>query len=277
MSAASRHSLRLALTTPQAAGISGGSVHLEQEKWDPYTGHLTKVAALGWLQKMLFGGDAPPSNCPGDGPGYQKALYAYPQPEGLNYQAYLSHGLLTGPVIQRREFTELIQCNLDRRPGLKYPAIAINSHEWQGETYDGQGNMVPPPLVEVVDNSIRLSSAVYGSLRVSYLVCRHTYVAAVQPREEYGENKLQTYLLAVWAGGNNHLEVEAPATAEDGLCNSRWNPGAGMFGYLPTWSEGMGGGLSGDGDGDEEDDNPYRPVDGEDENRYIDYCTQEEL
>lgn len=277
MSAASRHSLRLALTTPRAAGASFGSLLLEQEAWDPYTGHLTKVAAVGWLRKMLFGGDAPIPNCPGDGPGYQKAVYAYPSPEGLNYRAYISHGRLTGPVIERREFSELIQCNLDRRPQLKYPALSITSHQWQGETYNAKGDMVPAPQIAVVDNTIRLSAEVYGSLRVSYLVCRHTYVVAVTPRDEYGENKLQAYLLAVWAGGNNHLEIEAPATAEDGVCNSRWNPGTGMFDYLPTWSEGMGGGFSGDGDGEGDDDNPFRPVDGQDEHKYIDYCTQEEL
>lgn len=274
MPAATRHSLRLTLTTPQSAGISGGSVLLEQEAWDPYTGHLTKVAALGWLRKMLFGGDAPIANCPGDGPGYQKALYAYPSPEGLNYRAMLSHGQLTGPVIERREFSELIQCNLDRRPPLKYPALAITSHQWVGETYDASGELVPAPLITVVGNSLHLSAEVYGSLRVSYLVCRHTYVATVQPRPEYGENKLQTYLLAVWSGGNSHLEVEAPATAEDGVCNSRWNPGTGMFDYLPYGEPGSGTGFEGSGD---DDDNPFRPVDGEDEHKYIDYCTQEEL
>jgi hypothetical protein len=271
--ASSRHTLRLALTTPQWSAESGGSVLLEQESMDPYTGHLTKLQALAWMRKIAFGGDDPASNCPGDGPGYEKALYAYPWPIDLRYRAHLSSGTMTGPIVEQIEFTELVQCNLTRQPALRYPAMSITSHEWVGDTYAATGEIVPRPQVTIRNNLLRLSAEVYGSLRVSYMVCRHTYLAAVQPRVQYAEQVLQAFLVAVWSGGTAYIELEAPATAEDGECDSRWNPGTGAFDYLLGGVPGSGSSI----DGGTEDDDDYGPVPAEDETVYIDYCTQQEL
>lgn len=276
MAAADRHSLRLALTTPQWSAMSGGSVLLEQESWDPYTGHLTKLQALAWMRKIAFGGDDPASNCPGDGSGYSKALYAFPWPASLSYRAHLSHGQMTGPLVQVVEFSELVRCNLTRQPPLRYPAISITSHEWVGDTYSANGEIVTRPQVQVQirNNLLRLSAEVYGSLRVSYKVMRHTYSVTVKPREQYAEKSLQAFLIAVWAGGTAYIELEAPATAEDGECNNRWNRGTSRFDYLLGGVPGSGTAVDG---GSESDDEPYNPVSGADETVYIDYCTQEEL
>lgn len=277
MTTASRHSLRLALTTPSAAAISGGTLLLEQESFDPYLGHLTKIAAVGWLKKMLFGDPEPDENCSGPGPGFEKRLYAYPSPPHLNYQAYLSHGSLTGPVVDRLQYEELVQVNLTKTPQLKYPAQSIFSSEWVAETYNAGGEMVVKPLVTVRQNRLRLSAEVYGTLRVVYTIERHVYTAHVDPRVEYGETSLQSFLVAVWSGGRAYIDIEAPADAKNGECKNRLGDGGGLFDYLPRTLTNDGGTDSGDSDTEGDEDNPYGPVDGEDEDRYIDYCTQEAI
>jgi len=279
MSAASRHSLRLALPTGQRAPVSGGSLVLEQESWSPYLGHLTKVAAVGWLRKILFGGPELDENCSGEGPGFEKNLYAYPSPPHLNYRASLSYGALAGPFVDVREFSELVQVSLTRTPPLKYPAQQIMSFEWVAETYSATGEVIAPPSVTVRNNSLSLSSTVYGTLRVSYIVERHIYTAYVEPRLEYGETSLQSFLVAVWAGGNASLDIEAPADAKSGECKNRPGSPASYFDYVPRSLTNDGGLTSGDSDSDSDtgEDSPYGPVDGFDSEEYIDYCTQEKM
>lgn len=251
---------------------AGGTLFIEQESLDPYLGHLTKIAALQWLNKILFGADEPASNCPEDGPGYNKAVYVFPSPENLNYKTYCSNGTYVGPLREEILFEELVQCDGESDPTLKYPATSIISWEWQTETYNTAGEVVAKPRITVKNNTLKFSKKVWGTVKVIYMINRHTYVLSIYPRMEYEENKIQSYFLAVWDGGTSYIEVEAPATAEDGECNNRWNPGTGAYDYvsaIPASTSEIVNNESGD--------DPYGPVPAEDETVYIDYCSQTEL
>jgi len=250
---------------------SGGSLILEQESWDPYTGHLTKMQIIGWLGLIIFNTAAPGSNCPPDGPGFEKFIYAFPYPQNLNYKIGCSHGSLGTRKIETIEFSELVQCNLSRTPQMQYPAVAITSYAFEGDCYSKDGDIVAAPSIRVRNNVLTLSTAVYASLRVSYLVERHVYRISIQPRQEYHDKKYQSFVYAVWPGGTNYLGVEDPvgAESEEQECNNIFD-GNNNFTGLPKP-----GGTSIGGDLEVEGDEPYGPVSGEDEYVDIDYCSGE--
>lgn len=248
---------------------SGGSLILEQESWDPYTGHLTKLQILGWLGLILFNTAAPVPNCPPDGPGFEKFIYAFPYPQSLNYRIGCSHGTLGAAIVDTLEFSELIQCDLNKNPPMKYPAVSITSYEFVGDCYNSKGETVIPPAVSIRRNVLSLSAAVYATLRISYIVERHAYRIGIREREEYHEKKYQSFVWAAWAGGTTFLEVDAPLGADDEEkeCNNIYDPNSGHFHTLPPP-----GGTS-IGDGLTIEDEPYGPVSGSDDYIDIDYCS----
>lgn len=277
--AAGQHSLRVALGSPLAATAArGGSVLLQQEAWDPYVGHLTKMQVFAWLSKIIFQTAAPAGFCPPDAPGFAKTIYAFPSPASLNFKIGCSNGNLTPGLVEILDYTELVQVNLSRNPPLKYPAMSISSYAWDGDVYNKKGEMVGPPDILLINNSLNLRQEVYGSLRVTYKVYRNTYTLSVQPREEYQEKNFQSFIYAVWGGGTTYIEVEAPVGSEqeevpcNNILGGGINGGLGQFGVLgATPGSTTGGEL-------ETEDDPYQgQVSGSDENRYIDYCTQKEI
>jgi len=265
------NTLQISLSLPYDTVDTGGSLLLEQESWDPYTGHLTKMQIIGWLGRILFRRKAPGNNCPPDGPGFEKYIYAFPYPQSLNYKIGCSHGVLGARIIQNLEFSELVQCDLKLNPPMKYPAIAIKSYSFIGDCYNSKGEIVAPPSVTIRENILTLSAKVYATLRVSYLVERHTYRVAIREREEYHNKKYQSFIYAVWPGGAEFIEIDAPLGADDQEpeCNNIFG-GGGNFDDLPL----PGGTNIEDGELEIEDE-PYGPVSGSDDYIDVDYCSME--
>lgn len=249
-----RQTLRLTIVSRDRSRDNDDFVLLEQEAWDPYVGFLTKLGVVAYLNKLLFEGPDVEPNCGWDGSSFSKQIYAYPSRPELNYLAGCSHGTLGPQRVQEVDYTEAIQCNLELEPQLKYPALSVTRFAWVGDAYSPLGDVLTRPTVTINATGIKIAEKVYGTLLVTYKVCRHIYSIAIRPRIGATENKLQSFVYACWDGGNTYLEIEAPVGAEDGECN--------------TFGSG----------GDHFTSSPSKPqsVPSEDTNIYIDYCTQEE-
>jgi hypothetical protein len=251
--ATDRHSLRLVIVSPDRSRDNDDFVLLEQEPWDPYVGFLTKLGVVAYLNKLLFQGPDLAENCGWDGDTLSRQIFGYPSRRDLNYTAGCSHGTLGPRRVQEVDYTEAIQCNLELEPELTYPALSVTRFAWVGDAYSPLGDVLARPAVTINANGIKIATKVYGTLLVTYKVCRHIYSIAIRPRVGATENKLQSFVYAVWSGGNTYLEVKPPAGAEDGECN--YYRGSGNFTSEP---------------------NKPQSVPADDQNIYIDYCTQEE-
>jgi len=269
----STNTLNITLSYPSYFNEGGGSVMLEQETWNPYTGHLTKMQVVGWLGRIILNWVSPSENCRPPGDGWGKYLYAYPYPANLRYRIGVSHGNLGQPIQETLNFTELLRCNLELSPALKFPPLQITSAVFEGDCYTAKGEITSHPRITITDAGITLSAKVYASLRITYLVRRFVYPLTMQSRTEYQDKKYQSFFWAAWVGGTKYIEVEAPFNAEskDEECLNKWGDGAGHFTELP----GPGGTDLGEGDL-VVDDKPYGHVTGEDEYIDIDYCSQKQ-
>ena len=237
---------------------TGNFVLLEQEAWDPYINYLTKAGVIGYLNAKLFNAPQPASNCASADGSYTTTLYAYPSQADLTYAARVSWGVIGDRMGGVVDYTEVIQCDLLTEIRPKYPAVSITRYEWIGDTYDREGSLIPKPEVTLGEQDLTLSQPVYGTLFVTYKVVQHRYPVAVSPRPEAVENKLTSFAYALWSGGNEFMELEAPDGAEGGECNGALKGGSSI-----NFNEG-------------DPDNPGY-VDGEDEIHEFDYCTGEEL
>jgi|GEM_PF-7075193 hypothetical protein len=251
--ASDQHSLRLAIVSPSSSRSTDDFVRLEQEPWDPYIGSLTRFGVLAYLNAMLFQADEPEPYCAGDSPTL--TVYAYPSRADLNYLAGASWGTLGPRRVQEVLYTEALQLDLELEPELKYPALSIERYVWVGDAYSPAGDVLVRPAVTISGSGITIAEKVYGTLLVTYRVCRHLYSLAVQPRPDAEENRLQSFVFTCWDGGNNYIEIEAPEGAEEGACNNR-----GGSTFNPIWDD-------------------YTPdhVEPEDINVDVDYCTGLEI
>lgn len=229
-------------------GVSAGRVLLEQEPWDPYVGYLTKGGAVAYLRGLLFGEadqELPATNCGIDvaaGGITKGTVYAYPDPPELGYLLALSHGTVSGHSVEFLNFAEVVHLQNEIEPALRYPTRRIVSAEWLGSAMLGALPAAGMPAIAIAGGRVKASAPIYGSMLVVYEVVRHIYAATVTPRLEAAQNKYQSYIYAVWDGGNNYLEYKPPADAEESQssaaaprCNLDWLHGgtgtAGGAGY----------------------------------------------
>lgn len=252
--------LDISLVSPLSLADNAASVLLEQDEWDPSVGKLSKLGVFAYLQGLLFGEEtADLQDCGTDALGWvRKDIYAYPSSPGLGYLIGISHGEIGERIVEDLEYAEVINLQNETEIGLKYPCQGIISKEWITDSFDSEGGELPRPKVSISSegDDLQISGPAVGALLVVYRVIRHRYHIDVPPRENAGENSLQSFVWVVWSGGNNYMEVSLPDDQDMSECNN-WGGGGGHIG-----SPG-----------------PNRPesVPPEDENRDIDYCTQLEI
>lgn len=250
--------LDITLVSPLSLGDSDASVLLEQEGWPRYIGYLTRLGVVAYLDGLLFGDDDAEDasrNCGTDQLGrVVKNIYAYPDPADLGYLIGISHGEIGERIVEDLEYAEVLNLQNETEINLKYPCQGIISKEWITDSFNVEGGELPPPNVSItVDGTdLDVSGPAVGALLVVYRVIRHRYRITVPPRENAGENSLQSFVWVAWNGGNNYMEVSLPDDQEPGECNN----------YGDTGHIG--------------DPGPDRPdsVPPEDESVDIDYCTQ---
>ena len=218
--ASNQYILRISIAQPRRNRNNDDFVLLEQDPWEPLLGYVTKFGVYATINSILFQEDEPEPNCPHtiiDG-----NVYAYPSREDLNYIIGCSWGSLSSRRVQTLEFSEEIQVDLELELGLKYPALEIVSSGWIGPVYTSEGDIVNPnPEATVTTDGASLPEKVYGTLIITYKVCRHTYDLNIQPRPDAKENQLQSFVYACWDGGNTYMEMDIPEGSETEECNYR--------------------------------------------------------
>jgi len=248
--ASKQHTLRIAIAQPKRDRNNDDFVLLEQEPWDPYIGFLTKFGVYAFINSILFNEDEPEDNCP---PSIlSRSVYAYPSREDLNYRIGCSWGSLSARRVEVIDYTEDVQVDIELELDLKYPAVSITRSSWVGDVYTADGEVInPTPQAIVTTDGVSLTEKVYGTLLVTYKVCRHVYGIRINPRVGAIENQLQSFVYACWDGGNTYMEMEIPDGSEDGGCNYKIDYNL----HMP------------------DSDDPPDHVDPENEYLDIDYCT----
>lgn len=252
-------SLDITLVSPLSLSGAAGSLQLEQEGWGRYVGYLTRVGVVAYLKNLLFGDedyDTEASNCGPDADGHvRKSIFAYPGPAELHYLIGISHGEIGERIVEELDYAEVLNLQEDQAVSLKYPCRQLLSTTWLIDAYDSDGETLPEPdiVIKQDGNTKSFATSTYGALLVVYRVLRHRYRIDVPPRENAGENSLQSFVWAVWTDGTNYMEVSLPDDKEPGSCNNSFRG----HGHIGTPG-------------------PDRPesVPPEDEDTFFDYCTQ---
>jgi len=205
---------------------------IEQEPWGKDVGKTTNMQAILAVSAAVYGGRWPNANCGGLNGEFRATVYVYPGNPHMSYRFKVSHGRVThGPLgVPFRE--EIIQCGLQLEHETDYPIFAVITKAWIGRCYDNEGNITIRPEVTIVGNKIILSKKVYGSLRIRYMAIRHTYHVIVSKRLNAIENTYQSVAYAVYDGGVEWTDIEAPANFEEleGECgNGAWYDDDGNF------------------------------------------------
>lgn len=230
-----------------------GKVGLEQEPWDDSVNLLTKYGVVAYLDKLQYDkGNGVSSNCSSLN-GTSTFVYAYPFPFGLQFKFGCTHGTVGKPSKAIVKYSEIIQCNLETEITLKYPTEGTVKCEWAGDVCDKDGGNAPKPELKIVNGKLIVGSKVYGTLLITYDVCRYTFPINVSPRPKAIENSTTSFAFAIWEFGNNYIEINLTESSESGKCNN--------FGDDAHFTNG--------------DDRPEY-VDPEDYDILIDYCNNTE-
>ena len=240
-----------------------GDLIIEQSPWGSGVGRVTVGAIVAYMQAMVSHRQAPEFDCGlGANGGYSTTIFVYPAPAELAYQFAVSRGEITGPTVSDVEITEAVQVSPpDTEVSLRYPALSVKSAEIMGQGYDDTGAPVTGQVsASVVDNEVRLSRPIYGTVRVKYLVRVHAYRVTIEPLDGAAENKHACTVYGRWPGGVRWKTLEPPPGADDNvdsLLPCGFGGGSTEFGDLPD------GGPPGAGKAD-------KLID-------IDYCSQQVL
>ena len=251
--------LSVSFSVPSDSSVDDdhGFVKLEAGESVPYINYLTKAQAVRWMKTFMFGTPPPASNCTG-GVGYL-IIYAYPSRSGLSYRIGTSKGTLTAHGLEPYEIVEIkqtefeVELDIGSLPGETVSAI------WQGDVFNSYGDYIVarPPTV-TSSGTVEFPDPAYGALIVTKRGWRRVYELSIPPDPLEDENSMKAVVYAVWDGGVNGLEVEAPPGTEDDTCNNR----------MPWESTGDGSTTIID---DDDDDDPWY-VSGTRDYHNINYC-----
>lgn len=144
-------------------------------------------------------------------------INVFKTPDNLSYNLVSNNGTFGDPVTSDIEKTELVQFHLEDSKNLGHTISEIVSIDWEGDTYDGDGNAVYPAIPVADGTYLVTSQAVYGSCRVTYKTFGDTYVLNV-PKREDGEGFTATVLAFYGDGQVETLNVDFPNFS--GLCDA---------------------------------------------------------
>lgn len=210
-------------------------VQLEQEEWKADSNTPTKGALANFMSSVLYGSVIEAFNCNVDSSfKFEKFIYAYPDPNNLQYSVGLTHGFYTKGVREQLTIEETISLSFNTEVTLRYPPsgnVTISSLPAIGSLVgskfrDSEGNIVPMPTFNTSGKTVIASKPVYGAIKASYKTYKHTYLVFIPVREDSVENRFQSVFYARWAGGANLEAIKVPNNAdsdyEAGLdCKSR--------------------------------------------------------
>ena len=202
---------------------------IEQEPWGKDVGKTTILQAIAAMQTVIYGSSMPTLNCGGANGKFRTRVFVYPSAPDAAFQFKLSNGFVISATVEFAIREEIIQASMELKQTTDYPVFSVISSAWLGKCYDNQGNTVNPPGAEIESNVITFDKKVYGSLSIRYRVKRWVYVLEIRKRQLAIENTYQSLAYAVYNGGVEWCDVEAPAGFEesDGACQN-----GDIFGYM---------------------------------------------
>ena len=208
-----------------AQGTPVDLVLLEQRPWKPYAGIVTTLNFVRYLAGLLYPeGKEAEVDCGMGGDGMIIGLDVYPLKDGVVHRLAATAGQLSDGVYEEVEERESVFFDLEREAQLKNPARAILAQEWLTGPYAADGNKIGGPGLSVSGRSLRSSRAVLGTVLLTLLVPRHTYLLTVAKDEA---NALlaagwSEYAVAMPAGGKPvGLSLQPPPGAEELAQSSR--------------------------------------------------------
>jgi hypothetical protein len=186
-------------------------LQIEQGEWSTYTAMVTKTELAEFVKARLWGGSFTSSiDCGFDDGEIVCEIFVYPRDPFLLYQFNSSWGRLGPRQESRPELEEIINFRLTDAESPQYPAEAIHSAHWMAECYDSSGAVVSNPPLFIDGGTLRISPAVYGSVRVRYQTNRHRYVLRCPRRYDAHSNHYTAVVYGVYAGGINWKIVDMP-------------------------------------------------------------------
>lgn len=276
---------------PETSSISGSnnSLKIEQRPWGDYVGKVTSTDFLVLADMLLYNGSGISGMDMYSHPfrtidtmiarmkmisqslsmdcGFNSdksisvELYVYAVPLNLSYSLFASYGVLTRKQREYIDQSEIIPVNYTESIELKYPVQGIKSFQWEGDTWDDDGNIVLNPTITVKAGVLYLSSKVYGIISIKYFTVRDIYKLTVHARKDSKIGLFESVVYGVYNGGVEYLKVTPPPNADeiasgDSVCGWDWS--------VTIIIEG------------EEDICRIPEVDG-DRNISIEYCSQKEI
>lgn len=240
------------------SGSLVGSVLLEQKEWLDTQNKVTYLDVVDAISDTLYGTEDSDILCESGSGSYTSVLYAYPDPNTLELEVGITYGVLGTGIVSVHDVVQYIQFRLSDEEETQYPIYEYSSSEWLDKTYDSEGNPVSNPSRTVDGSVIKLSRAIYGTLKVVYSTYRYAYGLNIPEREEEVENRFQSVAWCRWSGGATLLELDPPDNAEENAFQANDCKWRSILKLNP--------------------DDPYTPptVEGADETTLIDYCSQEE-
>jgi hypothetical protein len=234
----SKQSLSVSLSRQGGPSASRDLLMIEQRGWRPYTGYVTAANAVLFLGRMLYGEEtdnnwSERTDCGMTGTDMVTGIYAYPAYPALAYQIAASYGYLSEGVREEIEQEEVLQFSMTDEVSTKYPSQGIISAEVLGDLYDAGGGIVALPAISIEQDKVTLSRAVYGSIKIKYLVLRDTYILTVTRRDpETTVENFYSSVVYAWydGGGGDWLTVEAPPGAEEFDADCGWYRGGSVTG-----------------------------------------------
>lgn len=216
-----RTGLSIAFAPEQATVSPQDLLLLEQADWQ--RNRLTRGGLAIYLARRLYSDTDSPGaglvDCGvADGQMFL-TLYAYPLMPDLRFRLRASVGSLSAGAYGMVTENESVQFNLETSVTLKHPAQRLQALRWLTGPWTTGGERVSAPALTVSGRNLSASLPLYGSVSVTTLVPRWTYVLTLdweheaQPALKDGWNEFAV----AWPppGRPVALELQDPAGAAE--------------------------------------------------------------
>lgn len=258
-------SFTVTFSLPSSDSSSDQVLMIEQESWEAFVGSLTAANMVRYIRNLLFGTDdqEPYIDCGVDEEGcVVTVINVYELYPSVSYRLYASHGVLGVNMVTDFEEEEIVKFGNADSTSTRYPARRIVDREWMGQVYDSNDQPIADPPITIDGKDLILPQPIYGTVKLKYMVHRHSYGLRITPREDEVEGAFSAAVYAVYDSGENY---------DGGIEHHMLSNPPGIDSIAFGDQCGRGGGVY----VDVADDDPPQLPNGE-VNKYteIEYCTQ---
>lgn len=214
--------------TPRAvaAPASRDLLLVEQRKWGPYCGILTRMGLARYLLGIFSREQKSEEelenesvvNCCGFGGPLAIPIYVYELADGVTYQLRATAGTLGEGVLETIVERESVTFALETEATIRHPASEIVAARWLTGPWTTGGAEVAPPALAVEDQTVRSPIPLFGSVELTLRVRRWRHILTIPngEAEELLINGWAEYVLALPSGGRpvGQEITEPPGAAE---------------------------------------------------------------